>query len=71
MTVFPNQNNCAVFERTGDGVGVGRCWFWLVNGECPRHGNVEAVMDHYVKTGKLTDELDLSRMMQRKQSNDH
>jgi hypothetical protein len=53
------QNNCAIFERTADGVGVGRCWFYLVDGKCPRHGNVKAVMDHYHKTGKLTDELNL------------
>lgn len=34
------QKHCAVQERTGDGRPVGRCWFHLKNGCCPRHGFV-------------------------------
>jgi hypothetical protein len=33
---FPN--NCNVMEKTADGVSVGRCWFYLRDGICPRHG---------------------------------
>lgn len=36
-------NNCAVIERTADGVNVGPCTFYLKNGTtCPRHGKVKA-----------------------------
>ena len=39
--LFPN--NCAVIERTGDGVSVGACTHYLRNGtDCPRHGRVKA-----------------------------
>jgi hypothetical protein len=38
-----NPNNCAIIERTGDGVNVGACCFYLVGGTvCPRHGIVKA-----------------------------
>lgn len=38
-----NPHNCAVKERTGDGVAVGACCFYLENGTtCPRHGKVKA-----------------------------
>jgi hypothetical protein len=33
---FPD--NCNVMEYTGD---VGRCWFHLKKGVCPRHGKVK------------------------------
>ena len=37
-----NPHNCAVKERTGDGVPVGPCCFYLDNGAtCPRHGKVK------------------------------
>lgn len=37
-----NPHNCAVKERTGDGVPVGACCFFLENGTtCPRHGKVK------------------------------
>jgi hypothetical protein len=36
------QNNCAVIERTGDGVSVGTCTHYLKDGTtCPRHGVVK------------------------------
>ena len=36
-------NNCAVIERTANGVSVGVCTFYLENGTtCPRHGKVKA-----------------------------
>ena len=37
-----NPNNCAIIERTCDGVNVGVCWFYLIGGTvCPRHGIVK------------------------------
>lgn len=39
MDMFPN--NCNVQEKTGDGKPVGRCWFHLEKGVCPRHGIVK------------------------------
>lgn len=37
-----HPNNCAVKERTGDGVPVGPCSFYLTDGTtCPRHGKVK------------------------------
>jgi hypothetical protein len=50
---------CAVRERTADGVSVGRCWFKLENGVCPRHGDVREVQKNFKATGRLTDENDL------------
>lgn len=52
-------NACAVRERIGDGDAVGRCYFNVVDGQCPRHGDVSAVQRRYQETGRLTDELDL------------
>ena len=38
-----HPQNCAVRERTGDGVSVGACCFYLDKGTtCPRHGKVKA-----------------------------
>jgi len=38
-----HPHNCAVRERTADGVPVGVCTFYLKNGtDCPRHGRVKA-----------------------------
>lgn len=54
-----NASACAVYERTGDGVGVGRCWFRITDGRCERHGDVGAVQEKYRTTGQLTDEGDL------------
>lgn len=50
---------CAVRERTADGDSVGRCWFNVVAGRCPRHGDVTSVQATYATTGRLTDEMDL------------
>lgn len=37
-----HPDNCAVKERTGDGVPVGACQFYLPDGKtCPRHGKVK------------------------------
>lgn len=58
-----NANACAVLERTGDHVVVGRCWFNVVDGMCPRHGDVREVQREYVTTGRLTDELKLKRVL--------
>ncbi len=30
--------NCPVREKTADGAPVGRCWFYMRDGVCPRHG---------------------------------
>ena len=59
MTFFPD--NCAINEETGDGVRVGRCWHHLLRTpegrwRCPRHGDVTAVRDRFIRTGKLTRE---------------
>lgn len=54
-----NPRACAVRERTADGVSVGRCWFNVVDGRCPRHGDVTAVQERFAKTGRLTDETEL------------
>ena len=53
--------NCAILLRTADGVSVGRCWFRLEKGVCPRHGDVSEAQRHYAKTGRLTDENLLER----------
>lgn len=49
--------NCAVLERTGDGVSVGRCWFHTDEKDgtvtCPRHGDVTKIQEHFLDTGKL------------------
>lgn len=50
-------NNCAIRTRTADGAFVGRCWYTVVEGKCPLHGNVSATQDHYAKTGQLTNEI--------------
>ena len=62
MDKFINPYACAVRERTADGVSVGRCYHHIVNGRCPRHGDVVEVQKLYVETGKLTDERDLSNV---------
>lgn len=59
MTKYPNPTACAVRERTANGVSVGRCYFQVVDGKCPRHGDVTAVQARYAETGRLTDEVDL------------
>lgn len=49
--------NCAVRERTADGVSVGRCWFYVgAECVCPRHGDVRKVQAHYATTGKLSED---------------
>lgn len=58
-TLGLNLRGCAVNERTGDGRRVGRCWFHVVDGKCPRHGDVLRVQTEYARTGRLTDEWDL------------
>lgn len=52
-----SEQNCAVNEVTGDDVHVGRCYFHLDNNVCPRHGDVTAVQDNFINTGRLTSEL--------------
>lgn len=54
------DQNCAVRERTADGISVGRCWFSLdlVDGRwlCPRHGNVTEVQTVFHNTGNLSED---------------
>ena len=52
-------NNCAIRQRTADGVSVGRCWHWLKDGICPLHGDVSIAMSRYKLHGTLMDERDL------------
>lgn len=47
-------DHCAINEQTADGCVVGRCWFKVENGICPRHGDVSEVQKRYAETGKLT-----------------
>jgi hypothetical protein len=51
------DRNCAVRERTGDGVSVGRCWFYTSEENdaltCPRHGDVTEIQEHFNVTGEL------------------
>jgi hypothetical protein len=61
MTDYPNPTACAVRERTADGVSVGRCYFQVVDGRCPRHGDVRKVQERYAETGRLTNETDLRK----------
>jgi hypothetical protein len=49
-------NNCPIRERTADGVNVGRCWFGLKDGICPRHGDVRAAVKIFKDTGKLVED---------------
>lgn len=56
MTKYPNTTACAVRERTANGVSVGRCYFQVIDGTCPRHGDVSRVQEKYANTGELTDE---------------
>jgi hypothetical protein len=51
---------CAVREYTADLVSVGRCWFNVQDGKCPRHGDVREVQRKFVETGRLTDEFELA-----------
>ncbi len=51
-----SDHNCVIIERTGDGVLVGRCWFYCPNDVCPRHGDVSAELNVFRTTGKLTKE---------------
>jgi hypothetical protein len=60
MKSFPATSACAVRERTADGESVGRCWFHIKSGVCPRHGDVSKVQAEYARSGCLTDERDLN-----------
>jgi len=56
-TVLPAfSNNCPIIEATADGVLVGRCWYYLKQDKCPRHGDVGREKQVYCETGKLTRE---------------
>ena len=54
-------NNCPVIEQTAGGVSVGRCWIWLKDGVCSRHGDVSLEKRKYETTGKLTLESELRK----------
>jgi hypothetical protein len=62
MTDF--LNNCAIRQRTADGVSVGRCWHWLTDGRCPLHGDVRVAMSRYKLHGELTDEREIHPVRQ-------
>ena len=55
------SNNCPIREHTADGVNVGRCWHWLTNEICPRHGNVRIARQYYIETGELTNDTEIGR----------
>lgn len=59
MTPFPNPTVCAVREYTADLKSVGRCYFQVIDGQCPRHKDVVKVQEKYAATGRLTDEFEL------------
>jgi hypothetical protein len=40
--------NCMVFQHTGDGHYVGRCYHSTYDGRCPTHGDVSACLDDLV-----------------------
>ena len=50
------RNNCPIIEETGDGVSVGRCWFYCWDGICPRHGDVS---EYLQKLPNLTPEKEM------------
>jgi len=56
-TYWGVDRNCAVRERSGDDVSVGRCWFHTDKNNsgliCPRHGNVTEIQKHFSLTGEL------------------
>ena len=51
------HRNCAVRERTADGVSVGRCWTYTEENDgiltCARHGDVTDIQKLFSETGKL------------------
>ena len=52
------ERNCAVREKTADGVSVGRCWFFTSIDEngvlnCHRHGDVTEIQKQFTLTGEL------------------
>ena len=47
-------SNCPINEQTSDGIPVGRCWFALTNGVCPRHGDVTDEVARFRETGLTT-----------------
>lgn len=60
-------NNCPILEQTADGINVGRCFYYLKNNICPRHGNVEMAVDFYKKNGTLILENDFKELVKFKQ----
>jgi len=51
------ENNCPIIEKTADGISVGRCFYYLPDGNtCPRHGDVSSEVKIYKESGKLTHE---------------
>lgn len=48
------ENNCPINEQTADGVQVGRCYYYLNQNVCPRHGDVSLALSRYKITGELT-----------------
>lgn len=54
--VFQGKN-CAIRERTADGVSVDRCFFHLSETDtCPRHGDVKSEMERFRETGELQED---------------
>lgn len=52
-------DNCAIAEYTADKNALGRCYHHLVDGGCPRHGDVREEQAAYVKNGVLTRDFEL------------
>jgi hypothetical protein len=46
--------NCPILEQTADGDCVGRCWYYLHDNICPRHGDVSVAVDNYQQGKGLT-----------------
>lgn len=53
--------NCPIIEQTADGINVGRCWYYLKDNKCPRHGDVKEAVDRYTKGEGLTLEREHKR----------
>jgi hypothetical protein len=50
--------HCPILEQTADGKCVGRCWYYLHDNICPRHGDVSAAVENYQQGKGLTLERD-------------
>ena len=57
--------HCPINEMTSSGCIIGRCWFYLENGQiCPIHGDVSKAVEHYIKTGRCMLESEHAKLSQ-------